>query len=193
MSSHPLTFPDLWGGGVAPPPPAFGILYSETLFRNSQVFPSGCLVTHSWHLISSSFVCNEVSFLLCFVFGFFFMNYCRTSFSSSPPLLSRRSSKSELNVREFPHYFSALWQESIDGRQEGSLQNTRTATDPPAKAPQLESPLSSSNGCGVLSKQQPQEIRIPDCVLMIPPEEQKQHEIKPHNEEVVSSRGSGYN
>lgn len=136
--------------------------------------------------------------MFCFCVFFFFMNYCRTSFSSSPPLPGRRSSKSELNVfpedsEKFPLYVSALWQESIDGRQKGSLQNTRTATDPPAKAPQLESPPSSSNGCGVLSKQQPQEIRIPDCVLMIPPEEQKQHEIKPHNEEVVSSRGSGYN
>lgn len=27
MSSRPLTFPDLWGGGAAPPAPAFGIFY----------------------------------------------------------------------------------------------------------------------------------------------------------------------
>lgn len=66
-------------------------------------------------------------------------------------------------------------------------------TDSPAKAPQLESPLSPSNRRCVLSKQQLPEIRIPDCVLMIPPEEEKQRAIKPHNEEVVSSRGSGYN
>lgn len=81
-------------------------------------------------------------------------------------------------------------------RQTGG--NTRTLfvgtfSDSPAKAPQLESPRSSSNRCGVLSGQQLWEIRIPDCVLIIPPEEQKQCEIKPHNEEVVSSCGSGYN
>lgn len=73
---------------------------------------------------------------------------------------------------------TVLWEINIDSRQEGSLQNTFTLyvgtfPDSPVKTPQLESSLSSSNRCCVLSKQQLQEIRTPDCVLMIPPEEQK--------------------